>query len=101
MDSTPSLEALLNLSSKISTFVSMDVVGSTGLKSGENEQDVIYSFLSYHKLVRQAAYNCHGEVMSISGDGIMCRFENADDEALAVQAILRELPGFNKRVNRL
>jgi CheY-like chemotaxis protein len=76
-------------------------VNSTALKSGENEQDVIYTFLSYHKLVRELAYTHHGEVATISGDGIMCRFERADDAAGAVQGILKDIPVFNKRQNRL
>src|SRR5207249_4455500 len=91
----------LQLSSRVSTFISIDVVGSTALKAGENEQDVIYTFLSYHKMVSQAVYSCHGEVMNIVGDGMMLRFERADDAAGAARAILEELPSFNKRQNHL
>lgn len=89
------------LFSKTSTFVSIDVVDSTALKSGESEQDIIYTFLTYHKLIRELAYTHHGEVSTISGDGIMCRFERADDAMSAVQDILKSLPTFNKRQNRL
>src|SRR5687768_15062588 len=91
----------VDLFSKTSTFVSIDVVDSTTLKGGENEQDVIYTFLSYHKLIRGLAYTYHGEIATISGDGVMCRFERADDAVAAVQAILQGLPDFNKRQNRL
>src|SRR5688572_6641138 len=92
---------LTDLFSKTSTFVSIDVVDSTTLKSGENEQDIIYTFLSYHKLIRELAYRHHGEITTISGDGMMCRFERPDDAAAAVKTILNELPAFNKRQNRL
>ena len=101
MDSQPTLSDYLNLSSKTSTFVSIDVIGSTALKNGENEQDVIYTFLSYHKLVSDQTYGCHGEVINITGDGMMCRFQRAEDAASLVEAILGQLPTFNKRQNRL
>jgi class 3 adenylate cyclase/CheY-like chemotaxis protein len=89
------------LFSKISTFVSIDVVDSTSLKAGENDQDVIYTFLSYHKKVRELAYEHHGEIATISGDGMMCRFERAEDAVSAVEHLLRAIPDFNKRQNRL
>ncbi|OGR89561.1 MAG: hypothetical protein A2992_03945 [Elusimicrobia bacterium RIFCSPLOWO2_01_FULL_59_12] len=101
MDPSAGLSGVADLFSKTSTFVSIDVVDSTSLKSGENEQDVIYTFLTYHKMVRELAYTHHGEIATISGDGMMCRFERADDAAAAVQNILRETPSFNKRQNRL
>jgi len=90
-----------DLYSKTSTFISIDVVDSTALKGGENEQDIIYTFLTYHKLIRELAYACHGEISTISGDGVMCRFERPDDAVSAAQKILEELPNFNKRQNRL
>jgi class 3 adenylate cyclase/CheY-like chemotaxis protein len=101
MDSSPRLSDFVNLSSTTSTFVSIDVVGSTGLKTGENEQDVIYTFLSYHKLVSDATYAAHGEVITITGDGIMCRFQRADDAMALAQTMLKAIPPFNKRQNRL
>lgn len=100
MDSN-ALSDYLNLSSKTSTFVSIDVVGSTALKAGENEQDIIYTFLSYHKLVSDATYACHGEVINITGDGMMCRFQKAEDAALLAETTLSQLPTFNKRQNHL
>jgi len=93
--------AQLNLVSKTSTFVSIDVVGSTALKSDESDQDIIYTFLSYHKLVKELAYQHHGEVIHITGDGMMCRFERPDDAAGLSRALLLELPNFNKRQNHL
>jgi class 3 adenylate cyclase/CheY-like chemotaxis protein len=101
MESGPALSDYLNLSSRTSSFVSIDVVGSTALKTGENEQDIIYSFLAYHKLVSQLTYDHHGEVFHITGDGIMCRFQRPGDAAGLAQAILRELVTFNKKQNRL
>lgn len=101
MDPHAALSEYVNLFSKTSTFVSIDVVDSTTLKAGENDQDVIYTFLSYHKLIRELAYTHHGEIITISGDGVMCRFERADDAVAAVLNILNELPAFNKRQMRL
>jgi class 3 adenylate cyclase/CheY-like chemotaxis protein len=101
MDPNAAISGYMDLFSKTSTFMSIDVVNSTQIKNGENEQDVIYTFLSYHKLIREVAYTYHGEITTISGDGVMCRFERPDDAAAAAQHILNELPGFNKRQNRL
>src|SRR5690349_271477 len=101
MDGPAALSDYLNLSSKTSTFVSLDVVGSTALKAGENEQDIIYTFLAYHKLVSQLAYTLHGEVINITGDGIMCRFQIPDDAVRLAVAILNEIPTFNKKQNHL
>jgi len=90
MDPSAGLSGVADLFSKTSTFVSIDVVDSTSLKSGENEQDVIYTFLTYHKMVRELAYTHHGEIATISGDGMMCRFERADDAAAAVRPFLEK-----------
>ena len=101
MDSNANLSDLLNLSSRTSTFVSVDVVGSTQIKTGQNEQDIIYTFLAYHKLVSGLAYNDHGEVSHITGDGIMCRFQRPEDAVSLASCLLDQLPSFNKKQNRL
>ncbi len=101
MDSNAHLSDLLNLSSRTSTFVSVDVVRSTAMKTGQNEQDIIYTFLAYHKLVSDLAYTHHGELASISGDGIMCRFHRPEDAAGFARDILTHLSAFNKKQNHL
>src|SRR5438105_1329627 len=101
MDSSAHLSDLLNLSSRTSTFVSIDVVGSTAIKTGQNEQDIIYTFLAYHKLVADLAYTHHGEVATISGDGIMCRFQRPEDAAALAHEVLSQLSDFNKKQNHL
>jgi len=101
MDSAAHLSDLLNLSSRTSTFLSVDVVGSTQLKTGQNEQDIIYTFLAYHKLVSDLAYTHHGEVTNITGDGIMCRFQRAEDAAGLAEDLLSQTPSFNKKQNHL
>jgi class 3 adenylate cyclase len=101
MDSNANLSELLNLSARIFTFMSIDVAGSTQIKNGQNEQDIIYTFLAYHKLVSGLAYTHHGEVATISGDGIMCRFQRPDDAAQMAEAVLDQLADFNKKQNHL
>src|SRR5581483_8473949 len=101
MESGAHLSDLLNLSSKTSTFFSVDVVGSTQLKNGQNEQDIIYTFLAYHKLVSDLAYLHHGEVANITGDGMMCRFQRPDDAVRLAMDLLAKLPEFNKKQNHL
>jgi class 3 adenylate cyclase/CheY-like chemotaxis protein len=95
------LSDYLDLSSRTSTFVSIDVAGSTKMKTGQNEQDIIYTFLAYHKLVSELAYANHGEVFNIMGDGILCRFQRADDAEKLAQDLLGDLVSFNKKQNRL
>jgi len=101
MDANANLSDLLKLSSRTSTFVSVDVVGSTRIKTAQNEQDIIYTFLAYHKLVSDLAYSHHGEVITITGDGIMCRFQRPEDAAGLGMALLEQLPVFNKKQNHL
>jgi class 3 adenylate cyclase len=101
MDSNANLSDLLQLSSHISTFVSVDVVGSTTIKTGQNEQDIIYTFLAYHKLVSDLCYTHHGEVANITGDGMMCRFQRTEDAVDLARDFLGNLPSFNKKQNRL
>jgi class 3 adenylate cyclase/CheY-like chemotaxis protein len=101
MDSGAHLADFLNWSSRTSTFVSVDVVGSTDLKTGHNEQDIIYTFLAYHKWVGDLAYTYHGEVISITGDGIMSRFQRAEDAIRLIQDLLNQWVVFNKKQNRL
>jgi class 3 adenylate cyclase/CheY-like chemotaxis protein len=95
------LSDYLKLSAKTSTFVSIDVVGSTQIKTGQNEQDIIYTFLAYHKLVSDLAYTHHGEVITITGDGLMCRFQRAEDAAELAHDLLMALAPFNKKQNHL
>jgi len=101
MESNAHLSDLLHLSSRTSTFLSVDVVGSTQLKTGQNEQDIIYTFLAYHKLVSDLAYLHHGEVSTISGDGMMCRFQRPEDAARLAMDLLAKLVEFNKKNNHL
>src|ERR1051325_7087068 len=101
MDSGSHLSDLLNMSSRTSTFVSVDVVGSTQIKTGQNEQDIIYTFLAYHKLVSDLAYAHHGEVTNITGDGMMCRFQRPEDAVGLAQDVLVQIAAFNKKQNHL
>ncbi len=101
MESNANLSELLNLSARVLTFVSIDVAGSTQIKNGQNEQDIIYTFLAYHKLVSGLAYNHHGEVATISGDGIMCRFQKPDDAVQMAEVLLSQISEFNKKQNHL
>jgi len=47
------------------------------------------------------AYTHHGEVASISGDGIMCRFQRPEDAAALAMQVLESLHTFNKKQNHL
>ncbi len=91
----------MELSLRTSTFVSIDVVGSTQLKSGQREEDVLHTFMAYHHFISDLTRTYQGEVINISGDGLMCRFKTPEQAASMAEAVLLELTLFNKSHNRL
>ncbi len=83
------------------SFVSVDVVGSAGLKRGENPVLVELSFRAYHQWVAAIVEQYGGEVYSTAGDGAMCRFHNPDDAVNAAKELQKQLPTLNQHQNRM
>lgn len=83
------------------TFLSVDVVGSTGMKSGETEIAITSTFRAYEQLLRRTFRATHAWKESWTPDGVMICFLNREDAVQAGKAILTELLRFNERENAL
>ncbi|MBI4369489.1 MAG: response regulator [Elusimicrobia bacterium] len=92
---------LRGILTKTSTFVSIDVVDSTGMKLNESEEDVIFSFLGYQHLAQGAIKRHGGSIVSITGDGVMSRFSNSREGITSALYLLENLPEFNRSGNLL
>lgn len=94
-------KALSEAKRKRCSFLSVDVVGSTSIKSGETDVAVTSSFRAYEDLLRRTFRATRAWKESWTPDGAMVCFLNLSDAIKAAQTILRQLSGFNERDNRL
>ncbi|RLL54722.1 hypothetical protein D8Y20_02780 [Mariprofundus sp. EBB-1] len=79
------------------TFLSIDVVDSTGMKKGEKAIDAELDFQHYNQLV-EAAFKHHGYLKAAwTPDGVMCCFPSADGAVGAAKQILADLEPFNHK----
>ncbi len=83
------------------TFLSVDVVGSTSMKSNADPLAVEYSFGEYTKYVTEVASQFDGSVHSTAGDGIMLVFEHPQAAFLASRRLHAGLLEFNAFKNRI
>jgi serine/threonine protein kinase/class 3 adenylate cyclase len=82
-------------------FLSVDVVGSTKMKVGEDKLVVEHAFSEYKKFVDRILKANGIWKVAWTPDGIMCAFPSVDKAVTAGQEILRSLPWFNDGVHRL
>lgn len=83
------------------TFLDIDIADSTAIKNGEEDSDIIYSFDEYHRLLDRIAEKNKGRVLNRMGDGVIYRFQTADQAVNAAIEIKNALVAFNKNTNRL
>lgn len=83
------------------TFMSVDVVGSTRLKTENDPLTVEFTFHEYHRFVASVAERYGGQVHSTAGDGVTCVFESPQMAYAAGRALLAGLFEFNSFRNRL
>jgi class 3 adenylate cyclase len=81
------------------TFLSIDIVGSTRLKEGEDSLKVMQAFQAFHRFISENIYGSLGSVFS--GDGVMCLFGEAPEAVNAALRILKGLEKFNKEESQL
>lgn len=82
-------------------FLSIDVVDSTGLKSGEEKAAVEHDFREYKHLV-EGVFQSHGSLkIAWTPDGAMCCFKTVDEAVAAAKSVLAALPDFNRRTKTL
>jgi class 3 adenylate cyclase len=82
-------------------FLSIDVIGSTGMKNGEDAPVIEYSFGEYKKLVESILTANKIWKVAWTPDGIMCAFPDADNAVDAARDLLNELDAFNARSNQM
>lgn len=101
------LTQLLDIQSKLKqdekhvSFISVDVVGSTRIKTENEHVAVEYSFNEYHKFIEQVVLKHNGKIHSTAGDGVTCVFDEARDAVLAGKAMQAGLFEFNAFKNKL
>jgi class 3 adenylate cyclase len=81
--------------------VDIDVAGSTNLKSGEDDYNIIYSFEEFHKFQREVIESFKGRVLNAIGDETMSLFAEPEEAIEYLRGLMRQLPEFNKTRNRL
>jgi len=83
------------------SFLSIDVVGSTKMKIGEDKLAIEHAFAEYKKFVERILKKNNIWKVAWTPDGIMCAFPTAGDCIGAAQDVLRGLPWFNDGVHHL
>ena len=101
------LKQLVDLRDKLesgeqsTTFLSIDIVGSTRMKEVADPLAVEFTFTEYHKYVERAAKKFSGTIHSTAGDGVTCAFEHpaqAFNAAKSIQMGLIELNTFRNKI---
>jgi class 3 adenylate cyclase len=83
------------------TFLSIDVVDSTGMKQGEERGVVEHDFKEYKRFV-EGTLRSYGLMKSAwTPDGVMSCFTTVDAAAKAARAIIIGLDAFNKNVKSM
>lgn len=83
------------------TFLSVDIVGSTQIKTTNDQLDIEYTFGEYHSFVESVARRFGGQLHSTAGDGVTLVFEQPESGYRAGRALLAGLFEFNAFRNRL
>jgi class 3 adenylate cyclase len=94
-------KALKEAKRKRCTFLSLDVVGSTSIKSGETDVAVTSTFRAYEEMLRRTLRASRAWKESWTPDGVMICFLNRADAVKAAQTVLERLIAFNEHDNAL
>jgi class 3 adenylate cyclase len=82
-------------------FLAIDVVDSTGMKSGEEKATIEYDFKEY-KIFVDNRLRAEGSIKSAwTPDGVMTCFNTVDEAVKAARAILTGLEDFNRNVKTM
>jgi tRNA A-37 threonylcarbamoyl transferase component Bud32/class 3 adenylate cyclase len=82
-------------------FLSIDVVGSTKMKAGEDKLTIEHAFSEYKKFVERILKQNELWKVAWTPDGIMCAFPTTNDAVKAGQGVLNGLAWFNDGVHHL
>lgn len=94
-------ESLRLVELKTCAFVSIDVVGSTKMKLGEQATPIAATFQAYDELVRRAFAGYGVWKSTWTPDGVMACFLDRELALRAAQHILNSLERFNAEENQL
>jgi len=92
---------LLNEVKKDLAFLSVDVVGSTKMKIGEDKISIEHAFAEYKKFLERIFRDCRCWRVAWTPDGVMACFLSPEDAAAAGRKVLTELGWFNRDVHQL
>jgi class 3 adenylate cyclase len=95
------LQARLRSDERAVTFLSVDIVGSTGIKGANDSLDVEFTFGEYHVYVESVVTRFQGKVHSTAGDGVTAAFDSPEQGYRAGRALLAGLFEFNSFRNKL
>jgi len=82
-------------------FMSIDVVGSTQMKRGEDKLTVEHAFVEFKKFVERILNSNNCWKSAWTPDGVMCAFRGTPEAVTAGQEVLSGLGWFNSGVHNL
>jgi class 3 adenylate cyclase/uncharacterized protein YggT (Ycf19 family) len=82
-------------------FLSLDVVGSTEMKRGEDPGVVERDFRRYRRLVEQVIEKNNALKAAWTPDGVMICFGSVQDAVTSAQALIRRLGDFNRQTKTI
>jgi class 3 adenylate cyclase/uncharacterized protein YggT (Ycf19 family) len=91
----------LEKSKRLLCFLSVDIIGSTSMKEGEDPHIIEYTFAEYKKFVEELLNTNNVWKVAWTPDGLMSAFLTPDEAIKAGKEIIIGLDAFNKYVNQL
>lgn len=82
-------------------FLSIDVVGSTDMKMGEDKTKIEMDFREYKKFIDGMIASNGALTAAWTPDGVMICFPTADAAITTAQSVIAGLQGFNKNVKTI
>lgn len=95
------IQSQLKSDEKFVTFMSVDVVGSTRMKTENDPISVEFTFNEYHAFVESVVVRNGGRIHSTAGDGVTAVFEEPRAAFQAGKALQAGLFEFNSFRNKL
>lgn len=97
------IQSQLRSDEKFVTFLSVDMVGSTKIKTDNDPLSVEFTFNEYHAFIQTLVNKHGGKIHSTAGDGVTAVFEDprlAFQAGKAIQGGLFEFNSFRNKLNR-
>ncbi len=82
-------------------FLSIDIVGSSRMKEGQDPLAVEFTFTEYQRFIEMLTQKNSGRVHSTAGDGVTCAFEKPETAFRAARQMQSGMIEFNSARNRL